>query len=142
MIREAVTLAGELPPPPNQAVAESFGFVAGFDASFASDPAGLCVVGRDRDRTKLGLALVRAWAPPKRKATSFDERRQREDEVLAEVAEVCLAYKAKVVIDQFASAAVADSLRRRGLTVKTVPLSARSKSEIFGELRARLLAVS
>jgi Terminase large subunit, T4likevirus-type, N-terminal len=144
VIRESVKLAGELPPTTNAAVQRSFGFIGGFDASFASDPAGLCIVGVDpSERTKLGLALCRAWAPPKRKATSFDERRQREDDVLREVAEVCLAYHVRAVtIDQFASVAVADSLRRRGLTVKTVPLSARSKSEIFGELRARLLAGS
>ena len=144
VIRQAVTLAGELEPPENPAVVEWFGFAAGFDASFALDPAAVSIVGRDPgDRERLGLALCRAWAPPKRKATSFETRRAREDEVLEEVAEVCLAYGVQAVaIDQFASVAVADSLRRRGLNVRTVPLSARSKSEIFGELKARLLGGS
>jgi hypothetical protein len=145
VIREAVEERGELPPAfGGGAIPEHHRWVAGFDASFASDPAGLCIVGRDpSDRARLVLGLCRAWAPPKRKAHSFEERREREDEVLGEVAEVCRAYAVRaVVIDQFAASAVADSLRRRGLNVRTVPLSAQSKSAVFGELRARLLAGS
>jgi hypothetical protein len=87
------------------------------------------------------LGLVRAWAPRRRgfrKAESFEERREVEDEVLAEVAEVCKRYGARCVTDQYAAPQVVARLRQLGLSVSTIPMTATSKTAAFQELRARL----
>jgi hypothetical protein len=87
------------------------------------------------DRLVLGLA--RAWAPAR--TVSFDERRGHEDEVLREVADTCLRYRvSEVVTDQYAASAIVDYFERRGLQVRTVAMSAASKTEVYAELRARL----
>jgi phage terminase large subunit-like protein len=134
-ITDAVADRDELEP--GQAV----GWVAGLDPAFSSDPFGLALVGRDPGNPgRLLLGLARAWRPSKRKAVSFEERRQVEDAVLAEVAETCLAYRARVVTDQYAAPAIVEALRRRGLHVQAVPMTATSKTAAFSELRARLNA--
>ncbi len=136
-IAEAVSDRGELEP------AQATGWCAGLDPAFSSDPFGLALVARaPSDPARLMLGLARSWQPSKRKAVAFEERREREDAVLAEVAEVCLRYRARVVTDQYAAPAVVDYLRRRGLNVRSVPMTATSKTEAFGELRARLNAGS
>jgi phage terminase large subunit-like protein len=116
--------------------------VAGLDPSFSSDPLGLSIVGRPHDpaqRNRLRLALTRAWAPPRKKADSFEERRAIEDAVLDEVAAVCKRYRVwRVVTDQYMSRSVVDRLQRHGLAVRIETLTASSKTEAFGELRARL----
>lgn len=118
---------------------QAAGWVAGLDPAFSSDPFGLALVGRDpSDRQRLVLGLARAWKPAKRKPGSFEERRAIEDSTLAEVAAVCVRYRARVVTDQYAAPAVVDYLRRRGLVVRTVPMTASSKTAAFGELRGRL----
>lgn len=115
-IADAVADRGELLP-------EQAGeWVAGLDPAFASDPFGLALVGRDRaDPFRITLGLARAWKPMRRRAGSFEERRAVEDAVLAEVANVCLRYRAAVVTDQFAAPAVVDYLRRRGLHAAPSP---------------------
>lgn len=134
-IAEAVADRDEL------ATDDGRGWVAGLDPAFSSDPFGLAIVGRDRhDPQRLSLALARAWKPSRRKAASFEERRAVEDTVLAEVADVCLRYGARVVTDQYAARQVVDYLRRRGLAVRTVPMNAQSKTAAFSELRAKLNA--
>ena len=81
------------------------------------------------------------WKPiRKKRSDSYEERRAVEDAVLAEVAEVCRAYGARVVTDQFSAPTIVDRLRRAGLSVKTVPMTATSKTAAFSELRARLYA--
>ena len=139
-ITEAVTLAGELPPPQNQTLAEAFRFVAGLDPAFASDPFGLALIGREPgEHHRLGLALARAWKPSKRKPSSFEEQRERQDEVLAEVVEVLNLYRVrKVVTDQHCAAAVTDRLQRAGIHVVTINMSGASKTAAFLEMRARL----
>ena len=89
---------------------------------------------------RLVLMLARAWKPPRRKAASFEERREIEDSVLREVAEVCRAYGARVVTDQFAAVAVVDRLRNAGLSVTAEAMTATTKTAAFSELRARLNA--
>lgn len=134
-IADAVTLPGELQPE------QGVGWVAGLDPAFSSDPFGLALVGRDRHvRQRLVLGLARAWKPSKRKAIGFEERREREDTVLGEVADICLSFGARVVTDQFAATPIVEALRRRGLNVQTRPMTAVSKSEAFSALRARLNA--
>src|SRR5207253_10177673 len=119
-IAAAVTDRGELAP------GHALGWIAGLDPAFSSDPFGLALVGRDpRDRGRLVLGLTRAWKPTK--SRSFEERRDVEDAVLGEVADVCKLYGARVVTDQYAAPAVVDFLRRRGLSVRTEPMTATSK---------------
>ncbi len=136
LIDDAVLPRGELPAKAGE------GWVAGLDPAFSSDPFGLAIVGRSRqDRQRLVLAVAQAWTPSRQKAVSFEERRQVEDEVLAEVAAVCRAYGVHhVATDQYAADAVVERLRSYGLAVRCVPMSAASKTAIFAELRARLLA--
>jgi hypothetical protein len=121
---------------------QGFGWVAGLDPAFSSDPFGLAIVGRDAgdqaqpDRLVLGLA--RRWRPSRVKPASLEEGRRLEDAVLAEVADECLRYGAQVVTDQYRAAGVVDYLRRRGLSVRAVPMTASSKTDIFAALRAEL----
>lgn len=115
------------------------GWVAGLDPAFASDPFGLALVGR-RDGG-LVLGWVQAWTPRRRwfrRAESFEERRDVEDEVLDEVAEVCRRFGARCVTDQFAAGAVVDRLRRFGLSITAIPMTASSKTQAFQEMRSRL----
>jgi hypothetical protein len=133
LIAEAVNAdRGELTPEQAQ------GFIAGLDPAFSSDPFGLAIVGRPHgDPSRLVVALARSWKPT-RAASSFEDRRAVEDAVLGEVAAVCRAYRARVVTDQYAAPQIVDRLRRAGLNVTTVPMTATSKTDAFLELRARL----
>jgi hypothetical protein len=113
-------------------------WICGLDPAFSSDPFGLAIVGRDPlDRQRLLLGVARSWKPLRR-PESFGERRDIEDALLDEVAELCLAYKARAVTDQHLSRSVVDYLRRRGVRVRTVPMTATSKTAAFGALRGRL----
>jgi hypothetical protein len=138
-IAAAVTLPGELAPE------QAAGWVAGLDPSFARDPFGLALVGRDPgDRDRLLAGRVQAWQPRRIRGAggAFEQRREVEDTLLAEVAAVCRRYGARVVTDQYAAPAVVERLRRAGLRVRTVAMTAASKTEAFAELRARLNAGS
>ena len=88
------------------------------------------------------LGVARAWRPSREKPTSFEERRAVEDSVICEVAAVCQRYRAAVVTDQYCAPQVVEALTRFGLAVSTRPMTASSKTEAFGELRARLAAGS
>ena len=122
---------GELDPP------DAAGWVCGLDPAFSSDPFGLCLVGRDlADPARLVLGLAREWKPTR--ATSFEERRLVEDELLAHIAALVKPYGPVVVTDQFCARAIVDRLRSEGLFVKVVPMTAATKTAAFGELRARL----
>jgi phage terminase large subunit-like protein len=114
-------------------------WTAGLDPAFTSDPFGLALVGRSAQRrSQLRLGLVRAWAP-RRGGESFDERRMREDEVLDEVATVCLSYGVRrVVTDQYAAQPIVARLRGRGLQVETLAMTASSKTAVFMDLRSQL----
>jgi hypothetical protein len=139
-IADAVTLPSELAPE------QGVGWVAGLDPAFSSDPFGLALVAHEKiearwegvQTPRLVVGHVRSWKPGKRKPLTFEHRRANEDAVLAEVADVCVQYGARVVTDQYAAAPIVDYLRRRGLIVRTVPMTATSKSEVFAALRARL----
>lgn len=132
-VAAAVTLPGELRPE------DGVAWVAGLDPAFASDVFALVLVGRDpRDRRRLLGGLVRAWPPPRRKATSLEEGREIEDAVLAEVAQVLRLYGARAVTDQFKSAGVVERLRRFGVGVRAEPMSAPTKDAAFGFLRGRV----
>ncbi len=113
--------------------------VAGLDPAFSSDPFGLAIVGRDpSDRRRLVLALACRWKPPRGRAGSFEERREIEDAVLDQVAELCMRYGARAVTDQFAAPAVVSYLRQRGVGVRVQPMTAQAKTQAYVELRARL----
>jgi hypothetical protein len=115
------------------------GWVAGIDPSFSQDPFGLAIVGKRAGGLVLGTA--RAWTPKRRwsfRAQSFEERREVEDEVLAEVADAIKPFTHRVVSDQYLARQVADRLRRHGLSVQPIPMTATSKTAAFLEVRARL----
>ncbi len=133
-IHEAVVERAELAP------TMATDWVAGLDPAFASDPFGLAIVGQDRQAGRLVLGLAARWLPDRsrRRTASFEERRGREDRLLDEVAAVCLRFRARVVTDQYAAPAVVARLRAAGLGVRTLPMTAQSKTAAFSELRARL----
>ena len=137
LIEACVAERGELTPD------QGTDWVAGLDPAFSSDPFGLALVGRAKDDPgRLVVGAVRSWQPAKRKLLSFSDRREREDEVIAEVAEVCREFGARVVTDQYAARAVTDALAAEGLRVSSRPLTAASKTQVFTETRARLYAGS
>ena len=135
-IDAAVSERGELAPE------QATGWILGVDFAFSSDPTGIAVVGRDRDRPdRLVLGVAASRRPPRQRPGSWEERRALEDAVVAEVAGLALRYRANVAMDSFAAApAVLDRLRRAGLSVQTHPLTAQSKTLAFQEVRARLNA--
>jgi hypothetical protein len=134
-IRDAVVDRPELPPEAAR------GWAAGLDPAFSSDPFGLALVAEDPARRgTLMVGCVRAWKPQRRRARSLEEGRQVEDEVLAEVAALCRRYGARALTDQHRAAGVVERLRRLGVSVRVLPMTAQSKSDAFSELRARLNA--
>lgn len=113
-------------------------WVAGLDPAFSSDPFGLVLVGRPHDdRRRMRVGLVRAWKPSRR-ASSFEERRGIEDEILGEVVEVCKRYGARAVTDQYAAKPVVDRFQRAGISIRIETMTAASKTAAFSEMRARL----
>jgi hypothetical protein len=132
-IEAAVGERGELPPE------FGTGWIAGLDPAFSSDPFGFAIVGRDPlDRRR--LLLGKAWSrrPSKRKPETFAEESALRDELLDEVAEECVRYRARVVTDQYKARGVVEYLQRKGLSVRAEPMSATSKTLAFSALRARL----
>jgi hypothetical protein len=138
-VEAAVADRGELLPE------QASGWVAALDPAFSQDPFGLALVGRDKgDPQRLVLGLARAWRPERKKrflrrdelAAEFSEA------VLAEIAATCKRFGARVVTDQYAGPQVVAALRKHGLAVQSVPMTAASKTGIFVELRARLNAGS
>jgi phage terminase large subunit-like protein len=117
-------------------------WIVGLDPAFSGDPFGVCVVGRVPGEQKLRLGVARSWKTSRNKKTAgFEERRAFEDEILREVAELCKQYNPRsVVTDQYAAPQVKERLTRAGLYVETIAMTAQSKTQAFGELRARLLA--
>jgi hypothetical protein len=139
LISDAVVDRGEVPP----TTAEVGHWITGLDPSFASDPFGVAVVGREatlRRPQRLVTAAVRGWRPERQKPKSLQEERAREDKVLAEVAEFCLGYGGSAVVDQFKAAGVTERLRRLGVAVRVMNMTAHTKTAIYQELRARLTA--
>lgn len=102
-------------------------WVAGLDPAFARDPFGVALVGRADDGS-LVVGPVHALRPEGEFGGPVDE-----------VAELMREYGARAVTDQFCAAALVDRLRHNhGLTVRTHPMTAQSKTHVFQELRARL----
>jgi hypothetical protein len=139
LIADAVVDRGEISPD----TIEIGNWVVALDPSFASDPFGAAVVGREttlRRPQRLITAAVRAWRPEKRKPKSLREERAREDRVLGEVAEFCHRYGGSAVVDQYKAAGVTERLRRLGVAVRVMNMTAHTKTAIYQELRARLTA--
>jgi hypothetical protein len=139
LIETCVASRGELDP------GDADAWVAGFDPSFAKDPAALVIVGRSREnRDRLLVGAVRTWQPPKgRKRPEGADRRALEDKLLSEVCEVCERYGVRTVAtDGYMAGVVHEALRRRGLWVEAHTLTTASKVELFSNLKARLTAGS
>jgi Terminase large subunit, T4likevirus-type, N-terminal len=111
-------------------------WILGFDAAYVSDPAAAVLVGQDTANERLLVGAVRVWEP--QRAASYEQRREREDSLLEDVAALGRAYDAMVVVDQFQAQPIRDRLARLDVPVKTVPLSATLKTEMFNELRNRI----
>jgi hypothetical protein len=120
----------------------SMAWIAGLDPAFSGDPFGLCIVGRVPGERKLRLGVARSWKTSRNKKTAgFEERRAFEGEILHEVGELCRQYNPRAVVtDQYAAPQVKEQLTRAGLYVEAIAMTAQSKTQAFGELRARLLA--
>jgi hypothetical protein len=106
------------------------GWVVGLDPAFAAkgDDFGVAVVGRSKaEKGSLIVGPVKALRPE----GDFTG-------VLAQVADIANYYGATGVTDQFAAEAVINYLRRLGVTVRKHSMSATTKTDVFGELRARL----
>jgi hypothetical protein len=102
-------------------------WVAGLDPAFSKDPFGYALVGRVSDG-RLVVGPVGAL----RAGGSFSGP-------VDAVAVMAREYGARVVADQFSSAAVIERLRREhGLQASVRTMTATSKTEIFQSLRARL----
>jgi hypothetical protein len=142
LVRDAVGRYQELPRD------RGFGWVVGFDPSFASDPSAAVVVGRDREnRDHLLVARVERWQPKRsrklrRAAKSEAQRQEVQDLVLDGVARLSALYlDAPVVVDQHLSQVVRDGLRRRGVSQVIVQRwSGPTLTEAFRAVRAHLLA--
>jgi hypothetical protein len=112
-------------------------WVLGLDLGFASDPTGVAIVGITANRPDvLRLALARAWAPTK--TATFDQRRAVEDRVLGDVADLAEHYGASVVTDQHLAPAVRDFFSSRDVPVKTLTMTAETKTLAYSELRQRI----
>lgn len=104
--------------------------VAGLDPSFASDPFGVVIVGRDPERRDR-LVVARAVA--------IGGRGREFEPTMAQVAAVLREHGVgRVVTDQFSAAAVVDRLHRDGFGVTVHQTTAASKTAAFAEVRALL----
>jgi hypothetical protein len=139
LVESCVASRGELDPD------EADSWVAGFDPSFSQDPAAVVMVGRSRvNPDRLLVGCVRSWLPLRqRKTVRTDERRQLEDRLLSEVADVCERFHVRAVVtDGYMPGVVNEALRRRGLWVEEFTLTTGSKVEMFAGVKARLAAGS
>lgn len=109
----------------------------GVDLGFSRDPCAGVLVGRDPAAPeRLRVGLVRVWEP--QASATFEEKRQIEDRLLADVAELAGYFGAKVIVDQLMAPQVEAFLGRRGIAVETLHLNAESKTVSFAELRSRV----
>jgi hypothetical protein len=104
--------------------------VAGIDPSFASDPFGVVVLGRDpANRERLVVACARA----------IGGRDRDFEATMCEVSSVLREYGvARCVTDQYSSAAVVDRLARDGFWADIHTFTAQSKTAAYSEVRSRL----
>ena len=112
--------------------------VVGLDPAFAgSDEFGVAVVGRDpEDPSRLVLASVDGFKP--QRVEAIEARAEVQLDLLARVAATIRRYGADAVTDQYASRQVVEFLRREGLSVRVLPMTATTKTSAYVELRARL----
>lgn len=111
--------------------------VAALDPAFSSDPFALAIVGRHHeDTTKLRLALLRSWQPPRARGESLEF-----EQVLDEIADLCRTYQVGTAItDQHASVPVRQHLAKRGVSCRELTMGVGSKTAIYSSLKAKLYA--
>jgi hypothetical protein len=112
--------------------------VVGLDPAFAGrDEFGVSVLGRDPEEPqRLVLASVDGLRP--RRADAIEDRAAVELELLGQVVEVCKRFGATAVTDQYASRQVVEFLRREGVSVYVLSMTATTKTAAYVETRSRL----
>jgi hypothetical protein len=117
-------------------------WVLAFDAAFASDPAAVAAVGRSpHDRSHLICGYVRRWLPPRSRRRI---RRSREEDtrvietVIADVAAIADAYRARVICDQHLPGVVVNEIARHGIHATVRPWTAESRTQAAQAVRARI----
>jgi hypothetical protein len=130
-VDEAVADRGEL------GRADCIQWTLGVDLAFTRDPAAAVLVGADPAAPeRLRVGLVRVWEP--QTSPTFEEKREAEDRLLGDVAELAGYFGARVIVDQLMAPQVESFLARRGVSVHTLHLNAESKTLAFAETRSRI----
>lgn len=118
---------------PDDAVA----WTAALDPAISSDAFGVALLGRT-GAGGLVVGPVMAIQPERKRGWTFERKRSATDRVLAQVAELCGRYGARVYTDQHESVAVTTRLRELRLTASVVGMTRETKYRAFKELRDRL----
>jgi hypothetical protein len=119
------------------------GWVLGFDAAFASDPAAVAVVGVSRaDPERLVCAYVRRWLPPrsrKRIRRSREEDTSRIESVIGDVAQVAARFEAsRVIVDQHLPGVVVSEFDKHHITATVRAWTGGSRTQAAQAVRARI----
>jgi hypothetical protein len=121
---------------------DATGWVLGFDAAFASDPAAVAVVGRSAaDSAHLLCGHVQRWLPARsrrRARRSREEDTARIEAVIADVASIAARYRARVVCDQHLPGTVVHEFSKHGVRAVIRPWTAESRTQAAQAVRARI----
>lgn len=117
---------------------DGIGWIAGLDPAFTGrDPFGVALVGRSKSEPRQ-LITGPIVGLRTRRPRSMEERRLVEDELMAQVIEVCQRFGARAVTDQHMSQAVKQRLQQAGVTCHIDAMTATSKTDAYQEMRTRL----
>ena len=116
---------------------DALAWTAALDPAVSSDAFGVALLGRSAEG-RLVVGPVLAIQPERKRGWTFERKRSAQDRMLAEVAELCGRYAARVYSDQHESVAVTTRLRELGLAASVVGMTRETKYRAFKELRDRL----
>lgn len=120
-------------------VEECDGWIGALDPAFHADSFGYALIGRSRAEPGRWLLGPVGAIKPEGEARSFDARRGREDDTLAQVLEHVAPYRpTRLFADQHQASAIQSYFGHRGIHVETVNVTGTVQSEAFIQLRARL----
>jgi len=113
--------------------------ICGIDPGL-KDGFGIAVVGRRaEDPSKLVCCLARSLRPSG-EVDTFEGKMVAQRELVADVARICRLYGAQAVTDQYAASSYVQALAAQGIPCDVQNLGATSLTQLFGQLRASLLA--